>query len=714
MNAHATPWPEAVVRESDLVVDGIRCAGCIAIIERKISAVPGVRSARINFTTRRLGVTHDPSLAADDLIAVLADLGYPAHELVTEAASDSEESQRLARSLAVAAFAAMNVMLLSVSIWSGADGAARQLFHWLSALIALPAIAYAGRPFFSSAVGALRRGRTNMDVPISIGVTLVCAMSLYETVIGGPHAYFDGAIMLIAILLGGRLLDSVMRDRALDGVTALLRRLPAEASVRQPDGTVSRVALSMLRPESLVMIAAGERIGVDGVVEEGRSDVDQSLVTGESMAQPIEPGSRVLAGTTNTTSPIVVRCTAAAQSTVIADIARLMEAAGQGRSRYVRLADRAARLYAPAVHLLAAGSLAGWLIAGAGLHQALTIAVAVLIITCPCALGLAVPIAQVVATASLMRRGILIRDGAALEKLADVDMVLLDKTGTVTMGKAIPVDGLPTDAEERSTLLALAQATRHPLAVSIAKALTASGVSPAMLTDVRETIGKGVEGRAGDVTAKLGLRSWVSSQRDAASVCRVSTSFKVGRSSTRHITFADELRVDATDAIDRLREMRILPQFVSGDSWVVVQQLARKLGVLARARLSPADKHEAVQRLEQGGHRVLMVGDGLNDGPALKRAWVAMAPAAACDVGRQAADVIFFGERLMPVPVAVAAARRTRTVVQQNIALAVGYNLLAVPLAILGFVTPLVAALAMSASSLLVVGNALRLGRAAR
>jgi len=701
---------------ADLVVDGMRCAGCMAKVEAGLGALPGVRAARVNFTARRVHIDHDASVDEEALIAALKAIGFEAHAFAA-AEPVARESRGLAKALAVAGFASMNVMLLSVSVWTGADGATRNLFHWLSALIALPAIAYAGRPFFRSAWRALRHRRTNMDVPISIGVLLTAAMSLYETATGGPHAYFDGAVMLLTFLLAGRLLDTVMRERAQDSVAALLRRLPEDVRVLEADGAVRALRLAEVRPDMRLLVAAGDRVPVDGLVEQGSSSIDRSLVTGESVPESVEAGGSVLAGTLNLSGPLVIRATAAVEDTVIADIARLMESAGQGKSRYVRIADRASRLYAPAVHTLAALSFAGWLIAGAGLHQALLIAVAVLIITCPCALGLAVPVAQVVASGSLMRRGLLVRDGAALEKLARIDTVLLDKTGTVTEGRLEPIAGLPEDEVERRVLLALASASRHPIAQAIADRLKAEGVVAAPVRYAGEIAGIGVEATLGRRTARLGRGDWVGAPvaaKDGATDRGVATSFRFGAGPAHRIALADRPRQDVGAAVERLRAQGLQLQFVSGDGWPVVERMARQFGLFARARMSPADKFAAVEALEKAGHRVLMVGDGLNDGPALKRASVGMAPSAASDVGRQAADIVFFGDRLMPVPIAIAGARRTMRVVQQNFAMAIGYNVLAVPLAIAGLVTPLVAALAMSGSSILVVANALRLKNAAR
>ncbi|MES2045807.1 MAG: heavy metal translocating P-type ATPase [Pseudomonadota bacterium] len=703
------------VATTTFTVDGVHCAGCIAKLEKGLPQLNGVVSARVNFSSKRVRVEHVANLADEDIQAEIGRLGFEAQPLVGESdAAVRSENRRLLTALAVAGFAAMNVMLLSVSIWSGAVGPTRTMFHWLSAGIALPTIAYSGQPFFISAWRALRHGRTNMDVPISIGVTLTAAMSLYETIIGGAHAYFDGAVMLLFFLLAGRFLDSAMRARAADGVAALMRRVPTDVLVSLPDGSTQRRLAAELAPGMRLMVAAGERIGADGVVESGRSSVDRSLVTGESVAVAVEAGDTVLAGTINLTGPLTIRVTAAGEATMVADIARLMENATQGKSRYVRIADRASRLYAPAVHTLALLSLVGWLIAGAGMHQALTIAVAVLIITCPCALGLAVPISQVVAAGALMRAGILLKDGSALERLADADTVLLDKTGTVTLGRLQPLSGIPEDPFERGVLLSLAQASRHPLSLAIADTLERRGAVPVTLDDRFEQAGAGVSARLGDQLVRLGRLDWVDPAATDVDVDVTATAFRIGAGDVRVIAFGDALRPDAAPAIARLQQQGLAPRLLSGDSALVVGAIGDALGIDGGARMDPADKYRVVDALAAEGHRVLMVGDGLNDGPAMKRAWVAMAPASGTDVSQLAADLVFFGDRLMPVPLAIAAARRTMRVVRQNFVMAIGYNVLAVPLAIAGLVTPLVAALAMSGSSLLVVANALRLRGAAR
>jgi Cu2+-exporting ATPase len=675
-------------------------------VERALSAVDGVASARTNLTARSVEVVHGGAVEMPSLIAALAHVGFEAQPRVVAEQAPSAVRPLLAP-LAVAAFACMNVMLLSVSIWSGAEGTTRDMFHWFSAMIGVPAIVYAGRPFFSSAIGALKRGRTNMDVPISIGVTLATCLSLYETITHGKEAWFDGTLMLLFFLLAGRCLDAMMRDRARAGVDALLRQAASGSLVVEADGTTRWVDAAGLLPGMIMRVAAGERLAADGEVVRGASRFDQSLLTGESAAIPGETGATVLAGTLNIDAPVDVRVTATGQDTALAEIARLMEAAGQSRSAYVRIADRASRLYAPAVHTLAALSFIGWMIAGAGVYQSLVIAIAVLIITCPCALGLAVPVAQVVAAGALMKRGIMVKDGSALERLAEVDRVLLDKTGTLTLGRPVPdeaaLDAL--SADEASVALALASNSRHPLSLGLAQALASRGIKAATLDDVREVPGRGLAAIWNGIPVALGK---------PAAAEGMATALSVGDRPVRLLAFADRLRPDVTEALAGFRTLGIEASILSGDALGAVTTVARETGLTAQAAASPAEKQEAITRLQKAGRKVLMVGDGLNDGPALAAAHASIAPGSASDVGRQASDFVFTGDSLLALPRSVRVARATMRVVRQNFALAIGYNLLAVPLAIAGLVTPLVAAVAMSTSSLVVVANSLRLARSAR
>jgi Cu2+-exporting ATPase len=698
---------EPATIHSIFAVPGMHCAGCIAKVERGLADFPGIVSARVNYSARRVDIEHDRALSPPDLREAIAGIGFAAEPLADPTVDEGNaESGTLLKALAVAGFASMNVMLLSVSIWSGADGATRELFHWLSALIALPTIAYAGQPFFRSAFAALRVGRTNMDVPISIGVLLATGMSLYETITGGRHAWFDGAVMLLTFLLAGRWLDGAMRGKARDGVAALLRQTAPGAYVLEA-GQRSWVAAPMLAPGMMMQVAAGERFAADGEIREGRSSVDLSFLTGESQPQAVSIGDMVHAGALNIDGPLTVIVRACGPDTVIADIARMMDAAGQGKSRYVRIADRAARIYAPAVHLLAALSFAGWMLAGAGIHQSLLIATAVLLITCPCALGLAVPAAQVVACGALMRRGILVKDGSALERLAEADRVIFDKTGTLTLGRPESTNLDRLNSEEKSIVLALARASRHPLSIALAGALQRQGIVEAVVGDMAEVPGVGMRGichgRPVALERPSGTTAWTG----------LATEFNYG-SRRVLLIFADALRPDAVATAAQLRAMGLEPIIASGDRPQALHDIALATDMLATGRMTPQAKLAMIERLKAQGHRVLMVGDGLNDGPALAAGHVSFAPSSASDVSQLAADAVFLGDSLAPAAIAVRAARRTLAVVRQNFALAIGYNVLAVPLAIAGMVTPLVAALAMSSSSIIVVANALRLRSAAK
>jgi Cu2+-exporting ATPase len=689
-------------------VPGLRCASCIAKLESGLAPVPGISSARVNFTSRQLTIDHEAQVQVPDLQAAIASLGFEAQPIRAAAApTHRSESRSLLAATAVAGFASMNVMLLSVSVWSGAEGPTRDLFHALSALIAIPTVAYSGRPFFRSAWTALRSKRTNMDVPISVGVLLVTALSLFETLTGGPHAYFDGAVMLLFFLLVGRVLDSVMRDRARDGVTALLKQTAPGALIEEQGGATRWLASEAILPGMTMVVAAGERLAADGRVEDGASALDLSLITGESAPAAARRGDRVLAGTLNLDAPLRVRVTGVGSDTVIADIARLMEEAAQPRSRYVRIADRAARLYAPVVHMLAVMSFLGWIAAGSGWHEALLIAAAVLIITCPCALGLAVPAAQIVAAGALMRAGVLVKDGSALERLAEADRVLFDKTGTLTLGRP-EVESLdPLAPAHRPIALALARASRHPLSQSLRRTLEANGVSAAQVTDLSEEPGFGMRGVFGGRAVSLG-------RADDASGDALAVAFAMEDGPPVTLRFHDDIRPDARDTILELDRLGLLSSIVSGDRAEAVAPVARALHLTAETNMRPEAKLDAIARLHGAGWKVLMIGDGLNDGPALAAGHVSMAPASASDVGHNEADAVFLGDSLSPVAAAIRAARRTMRIVRQNFAIAVAYNAVAVPLALAGLVTPLVAALAMSGSSVIVVANALRLRGAAK
>jgi Cu2+-exporting ATPase len=693
------------LRQIELSVPGMHCGACIARVERVLGGLPAVERGRVNLSTKRVTVAWRG--AAPPLLAALKDAGFDGH--LHDAASEVKDGTlgTLVRALAVAGFAAGNIMMLSVAVWSGADAESRDLFHWLSAAIALPCLVYSGRVFFRSAWQALRHGRTNMDVPISIGVLLAFGMSLYETIDHGPHAYFDAATSLLFFLLIGRTFDHVMRERARTAVEGLARLAPRGASVRQADGSPRYLPVADIRPGMAVLLAAGDRVPVDGRIVEGRSEIDGSLVSGESVPQPVATGDRLQAGTLNLSGPLTLEATAAARDSFLAEMTRLMEAAEVGRTAYRRIADRAARLYAPVIHVTALATFAGWMILTGDAHRAITVAIAVLIITCPCALGLAVPMVQVVAARRLFERGIMIKDGGALERLAEADHVVFDKTGTLTRGvpKLVDADGIA--AESLAVAAAMASRSRHPYSQAIAAEGQRRRISAVALTDIGERPGAGLEARLGDRVYRLGRADWALPEGEGGNPGVVLS--EGGRLLCR-FAFEDELRAGAEEAFATLKATGVPVEIVSGDHRQPVHRVASSLDVPCLAGATPAAKVDRITALAAAGAKVLMVGDGLNDTPAFAAAHVSMAPASAADIGRNIADIVFLRDDLRAVPQAIAIAREARDLVRQNLLLAVAYNALAVPIAVLGQVTPLVAAIAMSASSILVVANALRLG----
>ena len=693
----------------DLAVEGVACAACIRKIEGSLKQLPGIVDARLNFTNRRLAVDwRDNELAAADVIAALEDIGYPAHPFQPEQA-ETDEAQHmrwLVRCLAVAGFAAMNIMLLSVSVWSGTDmpQETRDFFHWLSALIALPAGAYAGQPFFQSAWRAIRARQLNMDVPISLGVLLALGMSLVETATHRPHAYFDSATMLLFFLLCGRTLDHAMR-RKTRAVAGNLAALKAEFAHRFEGAELVRVPAAAVRADDRLLVRPGDRVPADGVVLSGTSEIDESLVTGETARRPVVAGAVIHAGAVNFSGTLTMRVTAAGTGTLLDEVERLLDKALTARSRYVRLADRAARMYAPVVHATAALTLAGWLIAGATIHDSIVTAIAVLIITCPCALALAIPAVQVVASGALFRSGVILNAGDAIERLSEIDTVIFDKTGTLTLPEprvANPFD-IPPDLLERAARLALS--SRHPLAAAVAR----EARERLPFDGAIEEPGQGVRAIIDDAEARLGSAAFCGVTQQGQVEPGASTIAFSHAGRTAVLVIRQTLRPDALESIAALRGRGLDLIILSGDRPEAVTPLAARLGIAdARAGLRPAGKIAAIEDLKAKGRRVLMVGDGLNDAPALAAAHVSLSPISAADLTQAQADAVFLGERLAPAIDAVTIAVRARRLMQQNLWLAVLYNAVAVPVAIAGLATPLIAAAAMSGSSILVTLNALR------
>lgn len=701
----------------ELSVKGAKCAGCIRKIESGLLAMPGVSDARLNLSTQRLTVRWNPSMVGPRaLVEHLDRLGYEARPFdpVVGAKEIDEEGRFLLRCLGVAAFASMNVMLLSISVWSGFGAGdmgegTRTLFYLISGVIALPCCLFAARPFFRSAWRALSHGRANMDVPISLAVVLTLSVSVLETLMRGEHAYFDGVSMLLFLLLIGRYLDHQFREKARSAAKELLALAAVSAQRLRPDNTTELVSARAIAIDDRVLLSPGDRAPVDCVIQSGVSEVDRSLITGESAPVSARPGDVLHAGVVNLTRPLTVRAQATADASLVAELARMIEAGEQNRGAHMRLVDRAVKYYVPIVHTLAALTFTGWVLALGfdAWRIALMNAAAVLIITCPCALGLASPAVQVVATGKLFKRGILVRSGDALERLAVADVATLDKTGTLTLGRPSLISH--HDRETVRAAARLARISRHPLSRALVEA---AGPGDAA-ANAEEVPGDGVIAHLNGETHRLGRKAFAAPDAADPSDAPQGASviwYKPGDAPAVAFYFRDALRSDAAMAVRRLQALGLPSQLLSGDAPQAVAAAAREAGLTRfEGALSPADKIARIKALADGGAKPLMIGDGLNDAAALASAYVSAAPGGAVDATQAAADIVFQGEKLSAVPEAIGVARQARRRVVENIGFSMMYNVLAVPAAMAGLITPLIAALAMAGSSLIVTLNALRI-----
>lgn len=699
-----------------LLVENLSCPGCIRQIERALNAHAGGVTARMSLSTKRLTVSWtDPEVSPLELVTTLGELGYRVRPFNAEVLSQMSDTQgkTLLKAMGVAGFAWANVMLLSVSVWAGAvsdmDSATRDLFHWISALIALPAVAYAGRPFFASAFQALMARRLNMDVPISLAVLLAVIVSVWQTSISGPHAYFDAALMLLFFLLVGRFLDHRCRSRASTAAENLVALQSLSATVVESGGRTRAVASEALRPGMVVRVLPGDRVPADGVVCAGQSDIDKSVITGESMPEAAVVGDRIYAGSMALTGLLDISIEKSHTDTFLSHVVRLMESAEQNKSKYVRLADRLTDFYAPAVHFAAAATFLGWWVLGAPWDDAVMKAIAVLIITCPCALGLAVPAVQVVASGRLLKAGALLKSGDALERLSEIDTIVFDKTGTLTEGmpKLVSLgDAHPTDL---ALAASLAVTSRHPLA----KALVDRVGPVKAASDVKEWPGLGLSAQLAEGEVRLGSRAWCDVAETVVVPGDVNgcSELWLQKPNGMHVPFffRDRVRDDASEVVAWAQSQGLDVVLLSGDRVEPAEAVAVQLGIERwLAGQSPEDKIRFVSQLQAQGRRVVMIGDGLNDAPALAAADVSLSPSTAADISQNAADIVYFGGTLSTVPEIIIAAKSANRRVRENFSLALAYNVIALPLAVAGIVTPLIAAVAMSCSSLVVTANAMR------
>ncbi|WP_299730404.1 heavy metal translocating P-type ATPase [uncultured Tateyamaria sp.] len=677
----------------ELILPTIHCSACIRAVEGVLNSRPDIASARVNLSRKRVAISAAPDADPAPWVTALAAIGFEAHEVRNAQTPSGDDGLTLR--LGIAGFAMMNVMLLSVAVWSGATDSTRDFLHWIAATIALPAALFCAQPFFTSAWGALRTARLNMDVPISLAILLACGLSLYETMVGGEHAYFDAALSLTFFLLGGRVLETRMR-RAARSAAADLAALEPNRVTRLTGDTRVSLPVDEVKIGDTLWLAAGSRVPVDGVLLDLSAQVDRSALSGESDPISVAEGDTLTAGEVMLSGPVTLRTTVDASGSTLRRLIQLASVAEGARSRYTSLATRAAGVYAPLVHGLSFAAFLGWSFATGDIYHALTIAIATLIITCPCALGLAVPAVSTVATGRLFRAGVLVKSETALERLAEIDTVVFDKTGTLSDSALVPGAEIPEEA--RAVLKALAGASNHPLSRSVLPGL--ADVAAVDLTAIREERGAGIKAVWAGKPVALGDGAWIG--QGQGTVLRVGAQVWPMARRERAVP-------EAGETLRKLRAMGLGVHMLTGDSQANADRMAATLGVdHVHASVSPEMKQNLIHELQAEGRKVLMVGDGLNDTLALTQAWASIAPGTALEASQNAADVVLLGQQLSGIVMVVQIARSARARILENFALAALYNMIAIPLALAGFATPLMAALAMSTSSITVTLNALR------
>lgn len=703
---------DAHAREASLILENISCAACLWLNERHLQQLPGVLSAHVNYATQRARVRWDDDrIRLSDILFEIQKLGYNAHPFSAAARDELRKQERRAdlRRIAVAAICAAQLMMLAVGLYAGAaygiEPATRQLMRWVSALLAVPVMAYAAWPFYRSAWYALRNRHVNMDVPVVLATVIAFAGSVWNTLRDSGTVYFDTLSMFVLFLLATRFFERSAREKSVQASENLLQLSPAVAT-RVSGQQSETVAAAALREDDVIVIAAGAATPADGVIISGASEFDESVVTGESRPVARASGDAVIAGSVNISSPVHVRVSAVGEATVLAGVVRLLDRAQVERPVTVELADRVAAWFVGGLLIFAAlVTLAWWVWAPARSFEVL---LAVLVITCPCALALAAPAAYAAAGSALLGQGVLLTRGRALEKLAEIDHVVLDKTGTLTEGQPMltRVDAIDMDrAEVVRFAAALEMDVRHPYARALLHEVDATALPH--VTDAEYVPGQGVSGRIEGRRYFLGRGADLAAAPSGAE--SVIGLYAEDRLRAR-LYFADALRADAHRLIESLRGRGLDVTIASGDQREVVAHVAMKLGVKdARGELSPADKLALLRDLQKTGKTVLMVGDGINDAAILAGADVSVAAGNATDIARAASDIVLLSRRVSMIDTMIATAQRTRAIVRQNFIWAIVYNVVMLPLAALGMVAPWLAALGMSSSSFIVVMNALRL-----
>ena len=724
-------------REVSLMLEGITCAACVWLNEQHLARVPGVTAVSINYATRRARVQWDSCRCAlSDILAAVAAIGYRAHPYDVsrhEALAHRERREAIWR-LFVAGFGAMQVMMYAIPIYVAADGEMtadiRQLMHWAGLILTLPVMAYSARPFFGNALRDLRLRRLGMDVPVALGLGVAFLASVWATVSARGEVYFDSVSMFVFLLLGGRFLEMRARQKAVAIGESIARLVPALASriAGWPESREAKtVAAAELAAGDFVLVKAGETVSADGIVVEGCSSFDESLLTGESLPRARTVGEALTAGTCNIDSPVVFRVEQAGEETRLATIVRLIERAACERPAIVALADRVASWFVFAMLCIAALVFYYWF--GVDPERAIWVTVSVLVATCPCALSLATPVALTVANGTLAQQGLVVSRAGAVEALAQANRIVFDKTGTLTTGRLglERIDVLAGDDEETCLALAaqLEAASEHLLARALREAAARRGASGGQMAEnVLVAPGQGLEGSVAGRRLRIGRPDYVAGLHGrpltpamAGTAAGAASLVALGDTQGWVALFVlrDELRPGAAAAIQALHGMGFRLAILSGDHASAVEAVAESLAIREwHAGKLPAEKLERVRRWQADGERVLMVGDGINDGPVLAQAQVSVAMGAGAQLAKVQADCILIGDDLDALVVSLRTARRSRRVIGQNLGWALAYNALVIPFAALGWVTPWIAGIGMSGSSLIVVANALRIARPLR
>jgi Cu2+-exporting ATPase len=716
--------------EASLLLEGLTCGACVWLIESWLARQPGVEQAQVNFATRRATVAwrRDTTRLSAVLRAVAA-VGYRAHPYDParrEALAKGERRALLLR-MSVALLGMMQVMMLAVPTYVSRDGVAPEhqaLLDWASFTLTLPVLLYSAAPFFRGAWRDVRMRRLGMDVPVALGLAAASAASAWSTLGGGGPVYYDSVTMFVALLLVARYVELVARHRAGEAIEGVARARPALAE-RLPGypahATPENVAAATLARGEHVLVRPGATVPADGDVVDGHSHVEEAILTGESWPRAKAPGDAVLAGSVNREGALVVRVTAAGEGTRLAAVLRLTEQAASARPRLARAADRVAAWFVGALLALALVTAVVWSIVDPA--RALAVTFALLVVSCPCALSLATPAALAASAGALSRRQVVLARGDALEALARTTHVVFDKTGTLTLGEVRLVALLALDGDEAgalATAAALEARSEHPLGAALRRAAprdAATAEAPVVVA------GQGVEGVVHGRRMRLGRPAFVAQiagalpAQAAAFVAGAAATASVAVLGDEHGTRAvfalgDTLRPGAREVVQALRDDGIVPVLLSGDRASSVTAIARQLGIEdARGDLAPAGKREAIVELQAHGAVVAMAGDGINDAPGLAQAQVSVSLGSATPLAQWTADVVILSDALPRIGEAIRQARRTLAVVRQNLGWAIAYNAVAIPAAALGYVTPLLAAIGMSLSSLVVVLNALRLAR---